>query len=62
MQKPRYADPSVIAVNKEDGHAIAMSILVPIRFTTVRTADTLADTGGPAYLRPSGLSKPRAEL
>ena len=24
MQKPRYADPSVIAVNKEDGHAIAM--------------------------------------
>lgn len=24
MQKPKYADPSVIAVNKEDGHAIAM--------------------------------------
>ncbi len=47
---------------QRDGHAIAMSILVPIRFTTVRTADTLADTGGPAYLRPSGLSKPRAEL
>ena len=24
MQKPRYADPSVIAVNKEDGHVITM--------------------------------------
>lgn len=47
---------------QRDGHAIAMSILVPISFTTVRTTDTLADTGGPAYLRPSGLSKPRAEL
>ena len=42
MQKPRYADPSVIAVNKEDGHAIAMPY---------DTAARAAGGGGNAYTR-----------